>query len=181
MASIVPPRYPLNWEQIRHIVDTGQWEKFSREQKVIDDYVIWRDSVQRTYNAAADQLRIEIFGWASELDPATNRLRAIPVHSTTTVPTPNGFVDALSTAPVVPVVDKVLRQNFYPYWTTPAGEITHYVLWSVEEMSAEEVGAFCEQEKPGYEFIYFVNPPHRKTIPEIHHYHVFTRLKQPTK
>ncbi|KND03912.1 uncharacterized protein SPPG_01363 [Spizellomyces punctatus DAOM BR117] len=152
-----PEREPLTWDEIRIAVDSGQWQMFSRTAEVLDEYFKWREAALKSFVTVADELKIEVLGYISQVDANTGKLCAVrpsdPSH----------------------LRDKVLRLNSFPYATKPHGQIQHYVLWSLEELTEDQTEALLKERMPGHEFIHFVNPPHRKTIPEIHHYHVFCR------
>ncbi|KAI9101962.1 hypothetical protein DFS34DRAFT_692631 [Phlyctochytrium arcticum] len=155
-----PVQEPLTWDEIRDVLDTWTLERFSRTQQVLDDYIKWRENVANSFVRPADELLIEVHGYHSAVDPATGKLCAVPPS------------DASNLRRIV------LRENHFPYATKPHGEISHYVLWSLEEMSEEQVAEYLHEQKPGFEFLYYVNPPNRKTIPDIFHFQVFMRKRK---
>lgn len=103
---------------------------------------------------STDHLKIKVLNYTAQTHPTTQKLHAIQPSNPS---------------------DRVLRTNEFPYSTAPEGEITHYVLWSLNEMTEKDVETTLIEQLPEHEFIHFVNPPHRKTVPEIHHWHVFAR------
>ncbi|KAJ3159981.1 hypothetical protein HDU86_001246 [Geranomyces michiganensis] len=107
-----------------------------------------------------DELLVEIFGYVSEKNPETGKKHAVLPKDPSTLR------------------DKVLRTNCYPYYFRPPGEITHAVLWSRAPMTDDEIESVLKEKLPGCEWIFWVNPPGRKTIPDIEHCHVLSRKRK---
>ncbi|KAI8920084.1 hypothetical protein DFJ77DRAFT_451034 [Powellomyces hirtus] len=155
--TYAPELDPLDWDQSVSAIQNERWEEFSRQEQVLKNYIKWRDEVLETYVTAADQLKVEIFGYEAFTDESS------------------GKIYARSPADPSQIRDKVLRTNVYPYYTKPPGQITHSVLWYRDEMTADEINALLLERLPGNQFVFWINPPHRRTIPEINHCHVLYR------
>ncbi|TPX58680.1 hypothetical protein PhCBS80983_g02989 [Powellomyces hirtus] len=185
--TYAPELDPLDWDQSVSAIQNERWEEFSRQEQVLKNYIKWRDEVLETYVTAAgnipllrpsngpaplamkaarpelkacahiDQLKVEIFGYEASTDESS------------------GKIYARSPADPSQIRDKVLRTNVYPYYTKPPGQITHSVLWYRDEMTADEISALLLERLPGDQFVFWINPPHRRTIPEINHCHVLYR------
>jgi hypothetical protein len=65
----------------------------------------------------------------------------------------------------------VLTDNNYPYYV----EAEHKLLWSSKELNNDEVNNILAKKLFGKEFIYFRNPPHMRSIPNLFHIHIFIK------
>ncbi|KAJ3327741.1 hypothetical protein HDU76_011221 [Blyttiomyces sp. JEL0837] len=183
----------LKWDEIRSIVANGEFEKFSRTAEVTASYGEWRVKVAQEFVSIPDYIKIEVLGFPFEMAPdgdgkgngnGKGKLRAVGDFSTPGLKDRNQTFHVLHLGKETryPHIDEdedqgVLRPNDFPYATDASQQIQHMVLWSIgeHELDPAEVEAILRSKIPGHEFIYFINPPHRKTIPEINHYHVFSR------
>ncbi|KAJ3051337.1 hypothetical protein HK097_007668 [Rhizophlyctis rosea] len=156
---------PCTWEEILEVkrkfaTDETAVYRFCRTDDVLNRYQDWRKEVLDRYDAVADYMKITVLSYPSESNPSTSKLRAITPEDKSVLS------------------DLVLRLNDFPYATTPSESVLHYVLWSLTDLPESQIHEILSSKLPQYEHIFFENPPHRKTIPEIQHYHVFARLKQ---
>ncbi|KAJ3038341.1 hypothetical protein HDV00_000762 [Rhizophlyctis rosea] len=158
---------PVSWEEILDIKhrfqrDDTALHRFCRTDTVLARYKEWRAEVVERFDGVADYMKSEVLSFPTETNPETNKLKTVWPSDRSTLR------------------NRILRLNDFPYATVPSENILHYVLWSLEDLSEEEVSQILDAKLPDWEHVFFVNPPHRKTIPEIPHYHVFVRPRPPT-
>nr|XP_039250403.1 uncharacterized protein YPL067C-like [Styela clava] len=69
----------------------------------------------------------------------------------------------------------VMADNEFPYAFSP--EISHKVIWSVEDLCAEDYRQFVNRDYPeeDYDIMVFVNPVHLKSVRGVHHGHALIR------
>ncbi|KAJ3411387.1 hypothetical protein HDV05_002312 [Chytridiales sp. JEL 0842] len=189
-----PPQTPVGMVQIKHIVSTSSFHLFSRTHHVLQAYQTWRETVLGGYVSIPDYIKVEKLGYERvkvREEEVGERWRGREVDEWPVVTAKEGKEDwkgwweeeELEKRDeecgeyVRRLPDKVLVPNDFPYSTAPEEKIQHLLLWSrsKEELPPEEVRDVLEREMPGYEFVYWINPPGRKTIPEINHYHVFAK------
>mmetsp|Transcript_367 Transcript_367/g.2864 ORF Transcript_367/g.2864 Transcript_367/m.2864 type:complete len:103 (-) Transcript_367:923-1231(-) len=63
--------------------------------------------------------------------------------------------------------------NDFPYFVEPG--IEHGIVWSTGKLCVDEMLALLEEQLPGKEKLYFINPPSLQSIAEVEHAHVFSR------
>lgn len=65
--------------------------------------------------------------------------------------------------------------NKFPYhWND---DIEHYVFWSVNTLSDEEITRQIEEIFPSktFDWVYFINPPSKQSVPDIFHAHILVQ------
>tara|TARA_R110002050_G_scaffold76285_6_gene163048 strand:- start:1068 stop:1946 length:879 start_codon:yes stop_codon:yes gene_type:complete len=85
-------------------------------------------------------------------------------------------VDAACRGERIDSVCTSLHRNDYPY--ALEGETCHYLLWSLPRALSSEEVVYYAQFRLGLnpkDYLYFENPPALRSIPQIFHYHIFTR------
>ncbi|KAJ3209003.1 hypothetical protein HDU67_006418 [Dinochytrium kinnereticum] len=124
-------------------------ERFSRRPEVTDQYIKWRADMPKIYASVPDFIKIEVLAFPYDIDGYGKKVARGDIQQ------PG-------------LKNKVLRLNDFPYATKPEENIQHLVLWYLgeDELSRDEVVAILQEKMPGFEYLYFVNPPNRKTIPE---------------
>ncbi|ORY53040.1 hypothetical protein BCR33DRAFT_711429 [Rhizoclosmatium globosum] len=110
----------------------------------------------KQFNSMADCVKVDILGFPF-YKADDGRIHAVPVeeHIQTTT--------KLWT----------LERNHFPYALEEG--IEHWVIWTLGEceMPEDEMIRIFNNEFKGAEYIHLTNPPSLKTVPEIHHSHVF--------
>lgn len=64
-----------------------------------------------------------------------------------------------------------MLQNF-PYFFEPG--IEHHVIWSEQELEDTEIERIIQQNRQGYDSVWFRNPLHLQTVPELWHVHILS-------
>ncbi|KAJ3111144.1 hypothetical protein HK100_002794 [Physocladia obscura] len=148
---LAPFKGILSFEEVKQTVDSGNWERFSRTPEVSAVYANYLEKLPTIYTSVSDAVKIDTLGFESRVDEGSGLLRAVD-------PVGSQFVR--------------LVRNPFPYATLPG--IEHWVLWNMEQYNE-----FVEKEFGRSEHLWFVNPPHRKTVPGIHHCHIFVNTNVP--
>ncbi|KAI8851877.1 hypothetical protein BC829DRAFT_386217, partial [Chytridium lagenaria] len=148
----------LSWNDIKTIVKTQDFDRFSRQQYVLEEYMRWRADTTKKYASSADFIKIEVLSTSFEIDSQGRKVAKDD---------DNQYQSQRI----------ILRPNNFPYATVAEEKIQHLVLWYTgkDDISPKAVENILKDKMPGFEFIFYVNPPHKKTIPEINHYQVFAR------
>ncbi|TPX45903.1 hypothetical protein SeMB42_g01138 [Synchytrium endobioticum] len=149
------------WDEIVEISKTKDVDRFSRHPDVRDAYVAHRDYIMERYNNVDDYMREKILRWKVEPDSATGKLKALLQDTSDPPPPP------------------VLIPNDFPY--ACAQGIHHYLLWSPVRVDEQQAHVILERDLgPDHEWVIMENPPHRRTVPGIFHFHIFYRKTQST-
>ncbi|KAI9342915.1 hypothetical protein BDR26DRAFT_917822 [Obelidium mucronatum] len=165
---MVPFKGILTWSQIVETVATRTMDNFSRTPEVADVYVNYIATHTSKYASVSDCVKVDVLNYPSYVGKQDGLIRAVALEN---VENEGGVVPPW-----------VLCRNQFPYAAEEGVE--HWLVWSAgkEEMPADQVEAILEAEFKGLQYVWFVNELARKTVPEVHHAHVFVnRCAQSTK
>eukprot|EP01083_Nonionella_stella_P316167 1144995_1 len=153
------------WEEACTIVKNQDMEKFGREEKWLRKYVQDRTKSKkpktdketnvlpkRGFNSIRDKILIREFMCKSEINPENDKLKAI-VDETT------------------PRLQWTV--NLYPYFFQEG--IEHHLVWYLDEKVDKTVlEAYIKKNLGDRQYIYWENPLHLKSIPDLDHYQVLS-------
>jgi hypothetical protein len=147
-------RERFQWDELRDIIEVVKdLAKLSRSETQQREYEIFRYHLRRQYKSVIDYILISKLGFEK-------------------VQT-NGLWQALPQLKDFGEVRKILVLNDFPYYM--AYGITHYVLWKTNENVTEEDIEEAQEDLKTMmdveDMLYWANPPHLKSLPEIDHVH----------
>jgi len=155
MASAGEDSGARSWEGCAHLIASAQLFKLVRHADVMAQYQAHRNVVNAKYARMADYLLEQTFGYALAADE-DGKMRAVKPAAG-------------------PGAQKVWRPNDFPYLLQPG--IEHHIIWcEAGSITDQEVQEVLARERAGWETLVFENPPALRTVPELHHIHVFSRL-----
>ncbi|CAG8634904.1 4456_t:CDS:1, partial [Paraglomus occultum] len=67
----------------------------------------------------------------------------------------------------------IIRKNDFPYALEQG--IEHWVIWSLKEMTHDEVEEALRKTFSGKEWVFVINPAHLQSVGSVWHGHIFTR------
>lgn len=147
---------PLSWNNIKDLIEMNNFEKFGRKNSVNQAYQEDKIRVNKIYASTRDMILI-------------NHLNFTPVS------TKNNMIS-------VSIIqekkcDKLLCLNTFPYYVEK--DISHKVLWSLEELNNDKIIKYLNKTlDKNIEYVFFRNPPHLRSIPDIFHIHIFCKLSK---
>eukprot|EP00741_Cyanophora_paradoxa_P001299 tig00000478_g1255.t1 len=147
---------PPCYEDVEYCIQTQQWELLKRNADQNKIYYAFAARILEGYETVGDELLERL--WGFPLVPSAARPG--------TVRADRGGKE------VPPGARALLRNNNFPYEL--AEEVTHHVLWSLDPMSPAQVRALLEGELRGRRWVFYENPPAKKTVPTIWHVQVFS-------
>jgi len=114
------------------------------------------------------------------VDYIKHHILGYPIHLTNEIPPRIIADDPDPTSTTTTTLDDdqsrlVLRLNDFPYHLEE--NIHHYVLWSKSTLSEKDIHDIVQSKLPNHEYLYFINPPSKKTLPGIEHAHILARKK----
>ncbi|KAJ3070708.1 hypothetical protein HDU98_006255 [Podochytrium sp. JEL0797] len=159
-ATPPPPFIPapftgiLSWPEIVDLVSVRNLSGFSRTPAITEIYVAYMRDHVPLFASVSDCVKIDTLGFP-----------ALPVVE--------GGDGKIRAAENPTKSEWKLCVNKFPYAVQDG--IEHLVFWTFgeSEMESTRVEAVLEGQLAGREFVWFVNEPSRKTVPGIHHAHVF--------
>mmetsp|Transcript_36111 Transcript_36111/g.80358 ORF Transcript_36111/g.80358 Transcript_36111/m.80358 type:complete len:167 (+) Transcript_36111:107-607(+) len=153
---------PITWEKASAWVKECTGESLSnllRSPETLQRYMDHSAKVKREWRSMHDYLYHSVFCTPAILDDSgkkhTTELELQEASASMTVWRPNDF----------------------PYHFEAS--ISHHVLWSSSPLSNEEVEKHIAKNLPGYEAVWFVNPPELQSVRSIWHCHVLARPSSP--
>ena len=60
---------------------------------------------------------------------------------------------------------------------SPHHSIRHYLLWSTKELSTDELSQQVADFVDTEQYVYFVNPPHLRSVRKVWHAHVLFKIE----
>ena len=127
---------PLNWNTIMRYIKTGDFDKFGRSKDVSLAYQEDKKRVNQIYASTRDMILVNHFGF----NPVSTKNNMITVS-------------------IVQEDNKSLELclNTFPYYVKE--EITHKVLWSLEEINKDQIEDYLSKHlDKNIEYIFFRNP-----------------------
>lgn len=156
---LLSPQYletPLPWDIVVEAVSTGDMDCIGggRSKAQVEDYKAYRDQLLMEWTSVGEYMKTEIFGFSTVVEDGKRK----------------------SNAPLGAVHRVVWRENEFPYFL-PA-DIEHHCIWShPKELSVPQIEEVLRRQRPDneFEYVWFVNPPHLKSVPDVDHAHVLSR------
>jgi hypothetical protein len=150
-------RERFQWDELRDIIEVEKdLAKLSRSETQQREY----EGFRYQYNSVIDCILISKLGFEK-----------VQI---------NGLWQALPQLKDFGEVRKALVPNDFPYYM--AYGIVHYVFWktneNVTEKDIEEAQEDLKTMMDVEDMLYWVNPPHLKSLPEIDHVHFLCLLKR---
>jgi hypothetical protein len=151
----------LTWQELIQIINVEKnIPKLSRSEQQQRDYEVFRYHMKRQYASSAEYILISKFGFRAVSDGSAHRWKAMPSLSE------------------IEITQKILVRNDFPYYVEEG--VSHYVLWKTKEkITKEEIVEAQEQLKTqleAHDILYWTNPPHLQSLPEIDHVHFLCRI-----
>uniref|UniRef100_A0A7S2SDB3 Uncharacterized protein n=1 Tax=Rhizochromulina marina TaxID=1034831 RepID=A0A7S2SDB3_9STRA len=141
-------------------------ETLGRSPEGNEQYVAFREDVKEQWCSTVDFVTARVFQWPVQVvhtDQGPRRRTCEP-----------GLAHAGR--------EIVFRRNDFPYWFEDG--VRHDVLWASRRppLSCAEVEECiqCEETLSGRQVIWWANPPHLKSIPQIDHVHIISRARPPS-
>lgn len=154
----------FQWDELREIIEGVDKDlaKLSRSKSQQREYEVFRYHLRRQYKSVIDYILISKLGFEKAKHQEDGLWQATPQLKD------------------FDQVRKVLAPNDFPYYM--AHGILHYVLWKTKENINDEdvIGAREDLHRMMdlEDTLYWVNPPHLKSLPEIDHVHFLCLLKR---
>jgi hypothetical protein len=153
---------PMSWSELRHIIETEKdLAKLSRSETQQREYGVFRYHLRCQYQSVLDYLLISKFGFDKQ-EEKDGRWQAHPQ-----------LADYSE-------VRTLLVPNDFPY--SMADGIVHYIFWKTKQdittEDIEEARKELHRRMDVVDTLYWVNPPHLKSLPEIDHVHFLCLLKR---
>ena len=144
--------YKFNWEDVKEIVESEQYDIFYRNQESTNNYEKTKTEISNKYESMKDMILINFLNYNSKL---TDNNKLVSFKD----------IDSLRT--------NIIKNNF-PYHVED--NISHLVLWSREDLTDNQIKNILERKYKNQEYIYFRNPAHIRSIPSVFHIQVFLKL-----
>jgi hypothetical protein len=171
-GSLPPREYgyraaPFSWSELQDIVLKQQnLAKLSRSVAQEETYQRYCEELLQECRSVYDHILHSKFGYLKRFNATTERWEAYP-------PTTTATASSRQKQPTI-----VLVPNDFPYYAE-AG-IEHWVLWklhaSIEEGEVDKAKADLKTRMGDVlDMIYWENPPHLKSLPDIDHVHILVQ------
>ena len=142
---------PLSWEMINNIINDKEARLFGRSKDVCKEYVRDKKKATFMYNSTRDMILVKQLNYKPIL-------------------TKNDKIVGLKDSKCF---EQVICNNTFPYYVSEG--ISHKLLWSVKDLTDEDITTILKKELIGLEYIYFRNPENLRSVPDIFHIHIFIR------
>ena len=138
------------------------WSDLVRMSKGEEVHVARHPHVQREYEERKALVRSMFANYSDVIKIECLGFVASKVRPYTAVPTDNTLTTSLTSTPYPIALDEGIAQN---------------ILWSLEELSAQDIERVVERQYVPhlFEYVYYENKPEDKSIPDLWHVHVFVR------
>jgi hypothetical protein len=158
---------PFQWDELKQIIGEGRLSELCRSVEVDKAYQQHRLQVLAEYKSLPDFILYSKFQQARQWNPDIHKWY---------VPAPKpSFHDP-------PHAKVVLVPNDFPYFV--AEGIEHWVLWKrggdgtihPGEINQATLSTFSSACNISNRILYWENPPHLKSLPEIDHVHILVQM-----
>lgn len=154
---------PMTWDELHDaIVVRNDLDPLFRSPQVHDRYTQHRLELSQTYDSVYDYILHSKFNLPRQWNPQASRWH-VPYSTTST-----------SACPLTALVP-----NDFPYCTAPG--IEHWVFWKVgasitdDEIAQALQNLHDDPKVRATATIHWENPPHLRSLPGIHHYHILVK------
>jgi len=153
---------PMSWADAKTAISSESTLYFmGREPTALAHYLASMESIKTKYSSVEDFLRITKFDFDSRTDSVTGEATAVRTDS----------------SPTSSPVQIKLELNDYPYHFSPG--IVHWVIWKLNGSPLTPADIELETDKlrkdGATETLYWINPPHLKSIKDLDHAHILAR------
>lgn len=151
---------PLEWDALVTAVFEGDLDQLGpgRSKSQEHRYASYREQLLKEWSSVGECLKSTIFGFSSVVEDGKRK----------SVPRADGDHQV------------VWRKNVFPYFLPPG--IEHHCIWShPQDLTASHILEVLHRDLPRdkFEYVWFVNPPHLKSVPDVDHAHVIARQIKP--
>eukprot|EP00746_Dinoflagellata_sp_MGD_P130720 gnl/MRDRNA2_/MRDRNA2_64612_c0_seq1.p1 gnl/MRDRNA2_/MRDRNA2_64612_c0~~gnl/MRDRNA2_/MRDRNA2_64612_c0_seq1.p1 ORF type:complete len:387 (-),score=59.44 gnl/MRDRNA2_/MRDRNA2_64612_c0_seq1:40-1200(-) len=156
---------PLCWSIVVDAVSSGDLDRmgrgmYRRTKAQEESYNLYRKRLLEEWSTIGECLKTVIFGFSSETE--NGKLKSIP------------YSDGTHRV--------VWRRNEFPYFLEPG--IEHHCIWSHpgKLLTVSRIQEVLQEDCPmdEFEYIWFINPPSMKSVPDVDHAHVlYRKMKGP--
>jgi hypothetical protein len=149
----------LSFNEIKYYVETNQLERLGRLPADLKIYKETLAKIKEEYQSISDFI----------------------LHSKFKIPLVEGTVNGGSVkkrvvTPTKEDLEKIIFEvNDFPY--AKEDDVSQHLIWSMKPLSEERIISILNDKLPNSEYVYFINPPHLRSIREVYHVHVFSRKK----
>jgi glutaredoxin-related protein len=147
----------LSFTEIKDLIKNKKFNIFRRKKTVLKQYIENTVHDKSVYNSIRDMILINYLHYAPYCGFNGKMKATLKCHR-------KNKYNAL---------DINLVHNKYPY--DIRDDVIHMILWSAENLSIEQVDKILKKTLHN-EFVYFINPQHLKSIPDVFHVHVFIKI-----
>lgn len=153
-------QYAMSFEQLRVVIRTNRLELLGRSEAAQAEYDSFVNELRLVWRGTGDYLLSSKFNLPSSTDADGKR-----------------FIE-----PSQRNTQLSLHKNDFPYHFEPGME--HYVLWKLgqpleeEEIKAARDQLLADEGGGAEEALYYVNPPHLKSILDIDHAHIIVKVRR---
>mmetsp|Transcript_3266 Transcript_3266/g.4447 ORF Transcript_3266/g.4447 Transcript_3266/m.4447 type:complete len:169 (-) Transcript_3266:162-668(-) len=148
--------HPLSWGEICDFISNKQYSKLGRMPAEIQVYREFRTILMERYKTVGDFILSSVFEFDCVETSDSKTLEAI--------------------WPSLTKYQLVWRENDFPYSLEDG--IEHHVLWTTGELTEEIILKEATKNRPGYEFVHFINPPELRSVVDVEHAQIMSRKLQ---
>jgi len=188
VSTLIPTRSctrdrPFEWEELIHILRDGNLSDLCRSTEVEECYGHHRRQVLQEYESLFDFILHSKFQQSRKWNSLTQKWSVTARLPSTTTVTKTSFHDDDDdddddNLPSIPETIVVLVPNDFPYYF--AEGVEHWVLWKwggegviqPSEVNQAIHETFSYDSNDSRRILYWENPPHLKSLPEIDHVHI---------
>ena len=167
----------LHWEELRTLVEEGRLEAMGRLDWQLTQYAESKADMLRHYHSVTDRLRDKRLAAPCRLDGGRWRCDWTQQSSSDVEPAPPGH-------PMRVMEDDDGLPLRVCWWENEFGyaideSIGHHLVWSDRYLcpNSRLFQLLLSEYRPAsdFEVLTFINPPHLRSVPDLHHIHVFSR------
>ncbi|KAF9418183.1 hypothetical protein BGZ94_009762 [Podila epigama] len=170
-----PTKHQFSWAELTKLIADKNLKPMARSETVQAAYQKAIKRRTKKYGSPGEYIRQRVLHWPpSETQDSSRPPSSASSHSdgnesstscASPPPSPSAPQDPLEIA---------LRKNEFPYSVKKG--IEHWLIWSRHPLTDEVwIRRYLEERLPGREFLFFVNPPELRSVPNIFHVQVFTK------
>lgn len=155
----MPCDKPMSWVEAVSCINENTLQSLAKLGRSADQLGVYRaamDKIKQEYSSIPDYINITVFNHAFKVADDGRKIAVVcdkgPAEQQTR-----------------------WRLNDFPYWFEEG--IAHFLLWSVEPLSKQQVLTFAQKELPNQELAVFVNPVQLQSVQAVWHAHVLARSK----
>ena len=175
----------LSWEEVVTLVRANRLEALGRLDFQLREYSVAKAAMQREYHSVVDRLRERRLGAPCRAIEGRKKcdwgMEAAGGEGVATAATRPPLVRPYEE--VTSDDGEVLRVCWYPneFGYAIEGDVEHHLLWTdrLLETDSRLFQRLLRRHRPEaeWEAVVFINPPELRSIPDLHHIHIFSKRK----